>query len=111
MDIKYNMLVDEIVNISWDAPFSLDIAYTDPDITYCIEIINKTSLYSVYSRCMINTTYHVCDSFSPLLACGEYVIHIQAVNPVGKSNIEKLTAWNKGMVKFVLVHQKSLMFI
>ena len=37
IDLNLNML-----NLSWDAPFSLDLTNVDPDIIYYVQVINTT---------------------------------------------------------------------
>ena len=37
IDLNSNML-----NLSWDAPFSLDLTNVDPDIVYYVQVINTT---------------------------------------------------------------------
>ena len=96
-NIQYTILNNEAVNISWDVPYSLDIPRTDPYITYCVYIRNRTSLFFLYSRCRINVTYHICDTYSPLLACAEFLVQVLAVNPAGKSDAAEVTAWSKCM--------------
>ena len=33
-----NLVLDQVIYITWDAPFTLDITGVDPDISYCINI-------------------------------------------------------------------------
>ncbi len=85
--ITAELLHDEIVNIQWNAPFSIDISTTDPDITYCLYIYNSSDeSIQLYSRCNITITTHECELHPELLACAKYEIVIVAHNQVGCSN-------------------------
>lgn len=51
------------VILTWTAPFSLDITGVDPDITYCVDVINSTATSSVMmildTECEITETMFV----------------------------------------------------
>ena len=56
------------VNISWTAPFTLDVAGTDIDIVYCLNVASVGSTEPAYNVCDINTTHHLVtldEEFSP----------------------------------------------
>ncbi len=81
------MIHDEIVNIQWNAPFSIDIPTTDPDITYCLYIYNSSDeSIHLYTSCNITNSSLKCESYPELLACAKYEIVIVAYNQVGDSN-------------------------
>ncbi len=75
------------MQIQWDAPYSIDIPTTDPDITYCLYIYNSSDEFNIlYQRCNIKNSSHECESYPELLACAKYQIVIVAYNQVGDSN-------------------------
>ena len=81
------MIHDETVNIQWNAPFSIDILTTDPDITYCLYVYNSSDeSIQLYSRCNITNTSYEYELYPELLACAKYEIVIVAYNQVGHSN-------------------------
>ena len=86
-NLSASISVDKIESISWTAPYSIDIPSTDPDIKYCVDIYDTSAAVPtlIYSKCEINQTYHQCDSYPLLNACGEYLIEVIAVNKVGNS--------------------------
>ena len=49
-------LVDTDISLTWTAPFTLDIPNVDPDITYCVDVVNSTSSSRVLSECGITVT-------------------------------------------------------
>jgi len=78
---------DSIVNITWTAPYSIDVPSTDPDITYCVNAIDTfaSSPVLMYSRCGIDQISHHILS-QKLFACAEYQVGVTAVNKVGNSS-------------------------
>ena len=79
-----------ILSLTWEPPFSLDIDGVDPDITYCVDVINSTSSVTLHSECGITET-----EFSyPLpedAVCHSYVLTITPVNVVGRGVSSSLT--------------------
>jgi len=75
------------VNVSWTAPFSIDVPSTDPDITYCVDIFNTSTAVTtrIYSKCGKNQTHQECEYFPVLIACAEYKLNVTVVNQVGNS--------------------------
>ena len=71
------------LSLTWEPPFTLDITGVDPDITYCVDVINSTSSVTLHSECGITET-----EFSyPLpedAVCHSYVLAITPVNVVGR---------------------------
>ena len=70
------------VSITWTAPFTLDISRVDPDITYCVDVVNSTSSSIVLSECGITVTGF---NFSIPIGrvCDNYTFTITPVNLVG----------------------------
>ena len=68
--------------LTWTAPFTLDISNVDPDITYCVDVVNSTSLSTVLSECGITVTEF---SFSIPLGrvCDNYTFTVTPVNRAG----------------------------
>ena len=79
-----------ILSLTWEPPFTLDIDGVDPDITYCVDVINSTSSVTLHSECGITET-----EFSyPLpqdAVCHSYVLTITPVNVVGRGVSSSLT--------------------
>ena len=46
---------DQSVTIMWEAPFTLDLTGVDPDITYCVDVMDSLR-NTLYSQCGIDTT-------------------------------------------------------
>ena len=40
----------------WEAPFTLDLTGVEPDITYCVDVIDSLNNTLYYSQCGINIT-------------------------------------------------------
>ena len=52
--------------ISWVAPFSLDLTGVDPDIVYCVEVVNITCGRSLLiSECDVLETSYTNDALLP----------------------------------------------
>ena len=47
-----------IFHLSWDAPFSLDLTNVEPDVIYCIQVINSTcgNVSILFSNCTVRET-------------------------------------------------------
>ena len=75
-------LVDTNISLTWTAPFTLDISKVDPDITYCVDVVNSTSSSTVLSECgIIETSFsfpigRVCDNLN-------YTFTVTPVNRAG----------------------------
>ena len=71
------------LSLTWEPPFTLDITGVDPDITYCVDVINSTSSVTVHLECDITMT-----EFSyPLpqdAVCHSYVFTVSPNNVVGR---------------------------
>ena len=75
-------LVDTDISLTWTAPFTLDIPNVDPDITYCVDVVNSTSSSIVLSECGITVTGF---NFSIPIGrvCDNYTFTVTPVNVVG----------------------------
>ena len=73
---------NNIITLTWEPPFTLDIPSEDPDIRgYCVDIFNSTSNMLIYSECGIITTLF---QFTPKdTVCHNYTFTIIPVNVVG----------------------------
>ena len=47
---------DSTISLTWTSPFTLDITGVDPDITYCVGVVNSTSSSTLHSQCEITET-------------------------------------------------------
>ena len=70
---------DQSVTIMWKAPFTLDLTNVDPDITYCVDVMDSLNNTLYYSQCGINTTSVTIPLDTDL--CTVYTI--TPVNPAG----------------------------
>ena len=102
-NIKYSLNNKSTVEISWSPPYSLDVPDTDIDITYCVDIVNMSSLAILHSQCQINATNFSWTYISRLVACKQYGIHITAVNDVGNSTVARAIAVNEGKPEQLLI--------
>ena len=75
-------LVGTDISLTWTAPFTLDIPNVDPDITYCVDVVNSTSSSTVLSECGITVTGF---NFSIPIGrvCDNYTLIVTPVNVVG----------------------------
>ena len=75
-------LVDADISLTWTSPFTLDISNVDPDITYCVNVVNSTSSSIVLSECGITVTGF---NFSIPLGrvCDIYIFTVTPVNGAG----------------------------
>ena len=65
----------------WEVPFTLDLTNVDPDITYCVDVMDSLN-NTLYSQCGINTT-SVTIPLDADLMCQASVYTITPVNPAG----------------------------
>ena len=80
-------------NISWSAPFSIDVPSADPDITYCINIYEQFSSVQVLLKCDINDTFLI---LSNTTYCNDLVVQIIATNLAGNSTTSTTDLQVKG---------------
>ena len=73
---------NSLVNLTWTAPFTLDIDNIDPDITYCVDVINYTSSMMLHSECDILTTEYSYP-IPPTIWCGRLGISVTPMNGAG----------------------------
>ena len=63
----------------WEAPFTLNLTNVEPDITYCVDVMDYLNNTLYYSQCGINTTSVTIPLDTDL--CTVYTI--TPVNPAG----------------------------
>ena len=68
-------------NVSWMAPFTLDVTDSDIDITYCIGVNIATDL--VHSECGIITTAFTYSISATIAVCSNYTFTVIPVNLLG----------------------------
>ena len=75
-------LVGTDISLTWTAPFTLDISNVDPDITYCVDVVNSASSSIVLSECGITVTRF---NFSIPIGrvCDNYTFTVTPVNGAG----------------------------
>ena len=83
---------DSIVHLSWSAPFTLDIAGVQPDISYCVEAITSTNS-SLTTHCDITTT-RFSSPLPPGSGCNGYTftVTVTPVNVVGNGTVSRLNS-------------------
>ncbi len=75
-----------MIVLNWTAPFSLDVVDVEPDITYCVEVVNFTSSEILDIDCglaMPGFSYPIpegSECFIPILT-------VSPVNPVGNGTM------------------------
>ena len=70
------------ISLSWTAPFTLDLPYVDPDITYCVDVVNSSCSSIVLSECDLTVTRF--NFFIPIgRVCDNYTFTVTPVNVVG----------------------------
>ncbi len=67
-------------SLNWTAPFTLDITDADPDITYCVGVVNSTSSAT---QCGINVTEFTYPIPPRRIFCDEFEFIVIPVNVVG----------------------------
>ena len=78
------------ISLTWKAPFTLDITGVDPDITYCVGVVNSTSSSSLHSQCGITETGYEYP-IPPDSACHDHMVTVTPVNPAGNGTSSTLT--------------------
>ena len=70
---------------SWVAPFSLNLTNTEPDITYCVDVLSSGGAGLVAGRCGLNETQY---SFSPDVRspCDTFTAEVTPVNGAGNGS-------------------------
>ena len=76
---------DQSVAIMWEAPFTLDLTNVDPDITYCVDVMDSLR-NTLYSQCGINTT-SVTIPLNADLICQASGYTITPVNLAGNGSV------------------------
>ena len=81
---------DSIISLNWTAPFTLDIPKVDPDITYCVGVVDSISSSTLHSQCGITETEYEYP-IPPDSACHDYMVTVTPVNVVGNGTSSPLT--------------------
>ena len=72
--------------LNWTAPFSFDILDVDPDITYCVDVVNSSSSAVLYSQCGINVTMFMYP-YPFHVGCKVFLFNVTPVNIVGNGTV------------------------
>ena len=73
---------DSTISLTWTAPFTLDITGVDPDITYCVGVVNSTSSSTLHLECGITETEYEYPIPSDS-ACHDHMVTVTPVNHAG----------------------------
>ena len=60
----------DVIGLTWDIPFTLDITGVDPDISYCIDICvftNNSDSFSLTTSVYVPEFYFTMDSLTQAL--------------------------------------------
>ena len=90
---------DSTISLTWTAPFTLDIAGVDPDITYCVGVVNSSS--TLHSQCGITETEYEYP-IPPDSACHDHMVTVTPVNPAGNGTSSLLTYSEAIECKYVI---------
>ena len=89
------------ISLTWTAPFTLDITGVDPDITYCVGVVNSTSSSTLHSECGITETEYEYP-IPPDSACHDHMVtaHVTPINVVGNGTSSTLTSqvYHEGII-------------
>ncbi len=84
--------LDSIISLTWTPPFSLDITGVDPDITYCVGVVNSTFSLAIHSQCGItDTQYNYTVSPNDIICDAYYIFTVTPVNIVGNGTSTGVT--------------------
>ena len=92
------------LSLTWEPPFTLDITGVDPDIIYCVDVVNYTSSMTIYTECGITETH-----FEFLLPneywCTRFEFTVIPLNMAGNGSSQSslYTPVNAGMDMCVLL--------
>ena len=81
VNITSVIIQDQSISLMWKAPFTLNLTGVDPDIIYCVDVMDSLR-NTLYSLCGINTT-SVTIPLDTDLMCQANVYTITPVNPAG----------------------------
>ena len=112
-------LVGTNISLTWTAPFTLDISNVDPDITYCVDVVNSTSSSIVLSECRITVTGF---NFSIPLGrvCDNYTFTVTPVNVVGNGtavtlgyfqDFSRMSKWFSRLVMLLIARVCGFIYI
>ena len=71
------------ISLTWESPFTLDISGVDPDITYCVDVINFTSSFTLHLQCDITITEFSYPIPQDAL-CHSFILTVSPINVVGR---------------------------
>ena len=80
---------DSTISLTLTAPFTLDIRGVNPDITYCVDVVNSTSSSTLHSLCGISETEYEYP-IPPDSACHDHMVTVTPVNPAGNGTSSTL---------------------
>ncbi len=101
--------VDSIISLTWTPPFSLNIPGVDPDITYCVGVVNSTSSLVIHSQCDITDTQYNYTVSPNDIVCDTYIFTVTPVNIVGNGESASVTLLStEGEILLVIMTQLLL---
>ncbi len=83
--------LDSFISLTWTPPFSLDIPDIDPDITYCVGVVNLTFSLVIHSQCDIEDIHYNYTVSPRSTPCDNYTFTVNPVNIVGNGTSASVT--------------------
>ncbi len=89
-NVSYHIINDTLF-ANWEAPFVFNVRRTNPDITFCVNVINiTTDDQSVYAECNINITSHKYYINLLIDTCHTFRLDVVASNVLGNSSAQSV---------------------
>ena len=73
---------DTFIYLTWTPPFTLDMTFIHPDITYCVKVVNATSSTTLHSQCGITEPEFTYPYTLSTITCDEIKFTVTPVNVV-----------------------------
>ena len=96
---------DFTYTLTWTPPFTLDISNVDPDIGYCVDVANSTTL--LLSQCEITSTEFTYTT-NITADCAAFWFTVTPVNIVGNGTSQTRAYFGTQMREYYLCAPPSL---
>lgn len=75
-------------SFNWEAPFTLNVTNTEPDVTYCVDVYNNSNGLHIQSECDLTETSYYFSTNNPS-PCDSINVTVTPLNGAGNGTVSQ----------------------